>query len=619
MEEFSDPEVSSSTDSYSSNDENATPAQNNRRGSGFLWTTITTLTVDEAKAEYANKLEENCVKGNVHHTNDGTKMYLKCAWHSKGCKKQFLFEYASNSADVFLKENDQAHNHDPDIARPPKGRGLPENVVAIIEGCLSRNARSKPKEVIAEIRKTVAAADEPVNLRERVANFIANWKRSKFGDSNPTIADLSTFAQNNAQIPLGNECEAYVIGFDAPDEFGDDGVPKFRLVFSSQRLLNHVSADNFRQIAADATYKLLWHGYPVFVIGTSDANRTFHPVCIAVCSHETEEDFEFVFRTLKTRLPSLNPEFCLSDAAGAIFNAAKSVWPHITRVMCNSHVYMNCQKKSNGIRDERVKKALLLDLLLLQLAPTEEHFHVAAEIVKNHYTVMSQESASFMQHFEEQWCERISCWYEGVHINQNLVMSNNGIEATNGVIKNEGTYRERMNLFMFTDVTKRMIRNWGNERNPVSPNCISFQVQPDLVAKDYTDAYVWARDNVATFEYNEVEGDGHLFVFFSRGYEDRVTARKADKVLEMHKNAASMQNIKDFRLYYKHARVLEDKDEGYICSCTEYKKTYRCTHSLGALVRQRRLIVPPQYKPIPLGRKRGRGRPAHAASALQRQ
>jgi hypothetical protein len=139
-----------------------------------------------------------------------------------------------------------------------------------------------------EIRRVVLPADEPPNLRNRVANYTARWRANMYGSSTPTIADLALFAQENSAVPIENPDQAYVIGFEAPDAFGDDGIPKFRLILSSQRLLRHVPVERLVQIQTDATYKLIWQGFPVFVLGFSDANKKLHPIAFAICSHNIE-------------------------------------------------------------------------------------------------------------------------------------------------------------------------------------------------------------------------------------------------------------------------------------------------------------------------------------------
>lgn len=73
----------------------------------------------------------------------------------------------------------------------------------------------------------------------------------------------------------------------------------------------------------DTTYKILWMGYPIFVLGASDQDNRFHPSCVAICSTETVEDFVFVFRALKSGVERVSgrayqPRVCMADAAPAI-------------------------------------------------------------------------------------------------------------------------------------------------------------------------------------------------------------------------------------------------------------------------------------------------------------
>jgi len=71
----------------------------------------------------------------------------------------------------------------------------------------------------------------------------------------------------------------------------------FRFFLSSVHLLNIVSVAT--HICADATYKLVWQGFPVSVIGTTDLNKAFHPFVLAVCSNEQTKDFEFIFKAVQ--------------------------------------------------------------------------------------------------------------------------------------------------------------------------------------------------------------------------------------------------------------------------------------------------------------------------------
>ncbi|OAF65399.1 hypothetical protein A3Q56_06891 [Intoshia linei] len=77
-------------------------------------------------------------------------------------------------------------------------------------------------------------------------------------------------------------------------------------------------------IQAHATYKLICQGYPVLIAGTSDMNKRFHPVNLAVITEEKTEDYEFLFKSIKSGMLQLSiaKEFniLVADASYAVTN-----------------------------------------------------------------------------------------------------------------------------------------------------------------------------------------------------------------------------------------------------------------------------------------------------------
>ena len=75
--------------------------------------------------------------------------------------------------------------------------------------------------------------------------------------------------------------EAYVVH----SYFKYDGSDKrFGILVSTRRLLELHNLSNALQ--ADATYKLVWEGFPVLTGGVSDTDRHFHPTFLAVTEGE---------------------------------------------------------------------------------------------------------------------------------------------------------------------------------------------------------------------------------------------------------------------------------------------------------------------------------------------
>lgn len=72
-----------------------------------------------------------------------------------------------------------------------------------------------------------------------------------------------------------------------------------RYYLSTRRLIQLSTQCSSSVIQVDGTYKLIWQGYPVFMVGTSDYHHVFHPFGIGVVSHETADDYEFIFRSVQ--------------------------------------------------------------------------------------------------------------------------------------------------------------------------------------------------------------------------------------------------------------------------------------------------------------------------------
>jgi hypothetical protein len=85
--------------------------------------------------------------------------------------------------------------------------------------------------------------------------------------------------------------------FDGDDDDNDDDRNKFLFFVSTKRLIRIASTS--KKIHADATYKLVWQGFPVFIVGTTDLDRQFHSFGIAVCSNEKSKISHLFFVLFK--------------------------------------------------------------------------------------------------------------------------------------------------------------------------------------------------------------------------------------------------------------------------------------------------------------------------------
>ena len=69
------------------------------------------------------------------------------------------------------------------------------------------------------------------------------------------------------------------------------------MFFTTKRLLS--ASLKAKHVCADATWKLLQHGYPVLIVETTDKNKAFHPYGVAICCNENENAYAFIFQSIK--------------------------------------------------------------------------------------------------------------------------------------------------------------------------------------------------------------------------------------------------------------------------------------------------------------------------------
>ncbi|CAF5175734.1 unnamed protein product, partial [Rotaria magnacalcarata] len=197
------------------------------------------------------------------------------------------------------------------------------------------------------------------------------------------------------------------------DDDGDINENKFRFFITIKRLLQTASIS--KKIHADATYKLVWQGFPVLIIGATDLDRHFHLFGMAICSNETTQDFRFIFRALqkgmkKLNLEEIDPDFLIAADADAIRNAFQDVFGEKKMVMCWAHMRRNVVKKIESMVKKSEQEDLVNDVESLQLAQDERIFIKASNLFVKKW---SKKEPNFIQYFQNEWLTTHNAWYEG--------------------------------------------------------------------------------------------------------------------------------------------------------------------------------------------------------------
>lgn len=291
------------------------------------------------------------------------------------------------------------------------------------------------------------------------------------------------------------------------DKTGPDGHTIFRFFISSKKLLRIIFEHGQRRhLHSDTTYKLIWEGFPVLIVGTTDKDSHFHMSGICVALNEKTEDFEFLFQALKKGVFEVtNLEFqadtLIADGAGSIQNGFKRVFGDDSLVlMCWVHMIVKVKDHVASLIPSADQEDILNDVKRMQLISCPTTFHVVMMLFCEKW----KKYDDFMAYFKKEWIDRNSQWYEKANLT--TPSHKNALEAVNRVIKEEGTFRERLPLPRFIEVVKKIITDWGDR---YINDLDSYIEVPTIDLDLWTRSYQWAKLN-KTLNVSQ-EGEANTF------------------------------------------------------------------------------------------------------------
>ena len=223
--------------------------------------------------------------------------------------------------------------------------------------------------------------------------------------------------------------------------------------------------------------------------------------------------------------------------------------------------------------------------------------------------VRCSSSQGFVNYFYDSNIVRYKGWHAGRFVG--APSTNNGLEATNNVIKTHYTFHERLPMGPFLDLLKSMIHDWSVERSDKAVNTKIFATEPIVDLKLMTEAYNWRRGKPT------VRVSKNIY-FIAPGSGVQMKAADTTKFLRQRE----LKNWKRFDTYIRHQNSIwmvtfnTTNWKTSSCTCPTFFKTYLCKHIVGVALMSKLFAVPPEAKAIPLGQKRKRGRPAKSRKAL---
>lgn len=345
-----------------------------------VWTESETFETFEEAEKFLN--ENGFGSRDVKHTSQGTKTYYACkavARRSKNkCDAQrVIFEPASETGFKILGTGVHTHN-DFDEADLTK-RMSPELTKFIIDQRKKHMTGDNIIKSIQEMKNDLQLfPNDKIPSRKQIYYITTKYR---LAETTPivSVGELVEWCEKNAQIP-DDEDEPFVIAYDHSNENENRF---FQWALSTKRLLKHCAASHL--LCVDATYKLNWMGFPFIVVGTVDRVKKFHPLCVALCTSETENDFAFVFKAITDRVnfffnKSFSPKILVADGSFAIRNAFENSFTDIEiMIMCYVHVLRNVRRAP--LKNAKKNRGpIMKDIHRMHLAQSEQMFHEMAAL-----------------------------------------------------------------------------------------------------------------------------------------------------------------------------------------------------------------------------------------------
>jgi len=224
----------------------------------------------------------------------------------------------------------------------------------------------------------------------------------------------------------------------------------------------------------------------------------------------------------------------------------------------------------------------------------------------------SQAIDTFIDYFMLTWVNsNLNGWYEGYA--DGIPSHNNALEGSNGVIKEECSFRERYPLGRFLVFISQVVNEWSVKRDHINLHIdakIWFD-RPKIELDDWTKANQWLQQKKTIVKLNNSfyipsKLKTSLDKSEVRAYQTILDSLTWDSFEDLNKSTTSIYKID----------VNTEQWEDSSCSCIYFMKNYTCKHIIAVANKLKLNVMPDNAKQIPLGMKRKRGAPSKTKTAL---
>lgn len=530
---------------------------------------------------------------------DGKKVIYRCnkaKLRGLQCDSGLYLLYPYDSEKVMVYKAQNAHTCDKEDLKT--NYGLPFEMKQLVTQLFEDGFVTKKA-----IQTKIAATNRQVPDKTKLKNFIQKLRRKTFGTTTISIGELESLVRDKTNVP-DNDDEPFVVDYICSDEKEGD----FKIFISTKNLLRNAIGQHV--LSADTTYKMVWEGFPISPIGTTDADCHFHLYGNLISKKEETADYEFAFRSLKNIVARLfnydmAPTVLICDASGAIHNGCRNVFGlHIRILMCYFHMKKALKKNlARWFRTNQQKENVLKDVDALQLSQDPDIFQHATTLFLKKY----EKESDFCTYFNIEWLVENRNWYEGASpVGKYAPSTNNALESWNRLTKDEKSLRNRPPLRTFIVQMMQWTCEWSQEYTSGAKRFIN---EPTITLEVWTNSYKWVRLNKPL----KAQKDSNGLNFF------QIPAAKVQKI----DNWSSLsvwnsfdefksKSIQGWKTFIQDERTWSDGR----CNCPYFQKRYICKHLVGLAIRLKYVVPPLEAKVLPLEQKRKRGRPSKARKAL---
>lgn len=547
----------------------------------------------------------------------GQKFYFRCESIPKDrkradwCAQQFIvFLPADSPIDILLQWNGNDHNHNALLLG--KRRPISKEMLAFINDLYDKGttiANSIRSHIDSARKEYNLFQDEPTPL-PRQLEYVYKLYRNRDTRKMINLGGLMSWCEQRS-VYSNNIDEAYVLSH----ECNTNKIPGFRFAMGTQRLLGILSTAEI--ICIDATYKLNWNGYPLIILGTVDRTKRFHPMIYACSSHETGDDYAYVFRAVKNSIAkyvpssSYGPRILIADGANPIRNGFYTEHKATAEldVMCFAHVIRNLRKRPYASKNN---KALILDdVRKMQLAPNRNIFAMMTNLFIKKWQIIEP---NFVAYFKKEWLGVHVNWFEGAA--DYTPSTNNALESHNAVIKRKITFRRKLPLQEFLNAMLTMTNDVSKQ---FADDTRKIAMEPNIPRDMMMRAAELHNDGFTVFRAHKKQTGATVYIFPS------------EKCSSEHANLTYYQSLTKrqwtsfdefidhgFQMFWLVSLSSLTWKSSSTCTCPVFFKQHICKHIVALALKEKLLDCPQTANPMLLAPKRGPGRSKKASKSLKR-